>query len=188
VKEHVLWRGAEPDKEGVTWLIEHGVRTIVNLELFHDDLARIEQVDLGSPKIFKVGYFRVKDWEPLPALAPSVEEKQVVHFLTIASQQAYQPVYVHCRSGQNRTGVMVAAYQIIIEAHPDVDAVIEEMMNYQGFWSDLDAAYLRNLALRRSEVLRKIGEKISRLEDPAQIICQDRKCTFAHPGNSGTSF
>ncbi len=187
VKQNVLWRGAKPDTEGVIWLIEHGVRTIVNLELMHDDLSRVEQVELTTQKIFNIDYFRVKDWELLPVLASSVEDEHVVHFLAIASQKAYQPVYVHCRSGQNRTGVMVAAYQIIIEGNPDIDAVIEEMMTYQGFWSDVDAKYLRALALRRSDILRKISEMISRLEDPVQITCKDRKCTIGISRNPGES-
>lgn len=188
VKQNVLWRGAKPDQEGIAWLIEHGVRTIVNLELMHDDLSLIEKVDLTTPKTFKIAYVRVKDWEPLPVLAPSVEDEHLVHFLAIASQPAYQPVYVHCRSGQNRTGVMVAVFQIIIEGNPNIDAVIEEMMTYRGFWSDVDAEYLRDLALRRSDILRKISETISRLETPAQIICKDRKCTVELPRSSGESF
>lgn len=185
VTQNVLWRGAKPDEEGFAWLIEHGVRTIVNLEMLNDDFSLIKQVDLTSLKTFKMAYFRVKDWEPLPVLAPSVEDDHVVHFLAIASQPAYQPVYVHCRSGQNRTGVMVAAYQIIIEGNPNIDALIEEMRAYQGVWSDVDAKYLRDLAKRRSDLLRKISKKISSLENPTQMICKDRKCTVDLPLSQG---
>jgi hypothetical protein len=185
VTQNGLWRGAKPDKEGAAWLIEHEVKTIVNLELFNDDLPIIEQVNLTTPKTLKIEYFRVKDWEPLPVLAPSVEDEHVVHFLAIASQQANQPVYVHCRSGQNRTGIMVAAYKIIIEGNPNIGAVIEEMMAYQGFWSDVDAKYIRGLSLRRSDILQKIEEKIPQLEKPTQIICKDGKCTVALPLGQG---
>ncbi len=177
VTKNVLWRGAEPDIKGAIWLVEHGVKTIVNLELFHDDLSLFEQLDLTTTKSLKIGYFRVRDWEPLPVLAPAVEDEHVVHFLAIASQKTNQPVYVHCRSGQNRTGIMVAAYKIIIDGNSDIGAVIDEMMAYQGFWSDVDAKYLRGLSLRRSDILQKINEKIARLEKPAQIICKDGKCT-----------
>jgi len=176
VTENVLWRGAKPDKEGAAWLIEHDVKTIVNLELFNDDLPLFSQVKLTTPQTVKIRYFRVKDWEPLPVLAPSVEDKHVVHFLAIASQQVNQPVYVHCRSGQNRTGIMVAAYRIFVEGNPDIDAVIEEMKTYQGFWSDVDAKYIRRLSLQRSDIQQKIKEKISRLEKPTQIICKDGTC------------
>jgi protein tyrosine/serine phosphatase len=179
VTKNVLWRGARPDKDGTAWLIEHGVRTIVNLELLNDDLAIIAQLNITTPGTFKVEYFRVKDWEPLPALAPAVEDEHVVHFLAIASQQASQPVYIHCRSGLNRTGIMVAAYRIIIEGHANIDTVIDEMRTYQGFWSEVDAKYLRGLALRRSDILKKIQEITSSLEKPSHIICADGKCTVA---------
>lgn len=83
---------------------------------------------------------------------------------------------------------MVAAYKIIIEGNPNIDAVIEEMMTYRGFWSAIDSTYLRDLALRRSDILRKISEMISHLENPAQIICKDRKCTVDLPQSQGASF
>lgn len=57
VTQGALWRGAQPDKEGIAWLIEHGVKTIVNLELFHDDLSLIEQVDLVTPKSLRLHTF-----------------------------------------------------------------------------------------------------------------------------------
>ena len=172
-----LWRGAELDKDGAAWLIENNVKTIINLELFNDDLDIIGQINLSNPKTFKIDYFRVKDWEPLPALAPWVEDEHVVHFLAIASQQERQPVYVHCRSGENRTGIMIAAYRIIVEGNPDIDAVIEEMETYQGFWSDVDAKYIKGLSLRRTDILRRMKEKILGLENPARIICKEKRCS-----------
>ena len=74
---------------------------------------------------YEVGYFRIHDWEPLLILAPSIADDHVAHFLAIVSQQP-KPVYVHCRYGENRTGVMVAAYRVIIEGVNNEEA-IEEM-------------------------------------------------------------
>lgn len=72
VKRNVLWRGSRPDRDGAAWLIEHGIRTIVNLEWAHDDLDMIRQATLTNANTHKIEYFRVRDWEPLPGLAPSV--------------------------------------------------------------------------------------------------------------------
>lgn len=83
---------------------------------------------------------------------------------------------------------MAAAYKIIIEGNPDIDAVIEEMLSYQGFWSDLNAEYLRDLAARRSDLLRKTRARIAGLENPARIICKDRKCTIDLPRSQGGRF
>src|SRR5260370_9721267 len=38
VTPDVLWRGAKPAQDGAAWLMQRGVRTIVNLDLLHDDL------------------------------------------------------------------------------------------------------------------------------------------------------
>lgn len=65
VTPNILWRGSKPDQDGATWLIQHGVATIVNPELIHDD----EQVlDRATPtpegdRVIEVGYFRVRDWD-----------------------------------------------------------------------------------------------------------------------------
>ena len=107
VTPNVLWRGARPDKDGAAWLIQQGVRTIVNLELILDDKGAFGQATVDDANNYEVGYFRIHDWEPLRILAPSVVDDHVAHFLAIVSQQP-KPVYVHCRYGENRTGVMIA--------------------------------------------------------------------------------
>src|SRR3989440_12998530 len=43
VTPNVLWRGAKPAQDGAAWLIQHGVRTIVNLELLHDDRRAVSE-------------------------------------------------------------------------------------------------------------------------------------------------
>ena len=175
VTKNVLWRGAKPDENGAAWLIDNGVRTIVNLETAHDDLPTIRQANITNPGTFQIEYFLVPHSE-LQVFNCSKQDECVVHFLAIASQQARQPVYVHCRDGQNRTGVMVAAYKIIIEGNTNIHSVIDEMYSYQGFWSPLDAHYIRGLSDRRNEILQKVEDKKPTLEKPTQIICTNREC------------
>lgn len=62
----VLWRGARPDKDGAAWLIQQGVRTIVNLELILDEKPAFSHATGAVVKSHEVGYFRIHDWEPLP--------------------------------------------------------------------------------------------------------------------------
>ena len=179
VTPNVLWRGTKPDKDDVGWLIEHGARTIVNLELFHDDKAAFEQVRLGNNGKYELDYFRVRDWEPLPVVAPKLSDDHVAHFLAIMSQ-APKPIYVHCRSGQNRTGVMVAAYRVIVEGVGDDNAIekaIEEMQGYQGHWFKADASYIRSLTPERREKIRqKVREWIPKLKQEARFVCEEGLC------------
>lgn len=178
VTPNVLWRGARPGREGASWLIQQGVRTIVNLELILDDKPAFGQATVAAANTYEVGYFRIHDWEPLPILAPSVVDDHVAHFLAIVSQQP-KPVYVHCRSGVNRTGVTVAAYRVLVEGVGDEEA-IEEMKRYQGQWFEADAKYIRGLLPeRREEIQRKVMEWIPKLKKDAQIVCTNGKCTVS---------
>jgi protein tyrosine/serine phosphatase len=175
VTPNVLWRGARPEKDGAAWLIQQGVRTIVNLELILDDKTVFGHATIGDANNYEVGYFRIHDWEPLPILAPSVVDNHIAHFLAIVSRQP-KPVYVHCRSGMNRTGLMVAAYRVLIEGVSDKEA-IEEMRHYQGFWFKADEKYIRRLLPKRREEIRsKIMEWIPKLKMDAQVVCSNGTC------------
>jgi protein tyrosine/serine phosphatase len=175
VTPNVLWRGGKPDKDDAAWLIQRGVRTIVNLELIHDDKSAFDQAKAADTNTHEVGYFRIYDWEPLRIFAPSVVDDHVAHFLAIVSQQP-KPVYVHCRYGMNRTGVMVAAYRILIERVSDEEA-IEEMQRYKGIWLEADVKYIRGLLPElRKEIRRKVMEWIPKLKKDAQIVCKKGTC------------
>ena len=175
VTPKVLWRGAKPAQDGAAWLIQRGVRTIVNLELLHDDRQVFREVKPAVPDRHEAGYFRISDWEPNAVLAPALLDDHIAHFLAVVDSQP-KPLYVHCRSGQNRTGVMVAAYRVIVEG-AGVDAAIEEMGRYRGIWFKADSAYIRSLSPERGEAIRrKAAEWKPRLERDSRIVCENGKC------------
>jgi len=170
-----MWRGAKPAQDGAAWLIQRRVRTIVNLELLHVDQRVFSQAKLASPGRYEVVYFRISDWEPNAVLAPALLDGHVAHFLAVVDDQP-KPVYVHCRSGQNRTGVMVAAYRVIVEG-VSADEAIEEMRRYRGIWFKADSGYIRSLSPeRREEIRRRAAAWIPKLERDSRIICENGKC------------
>jgi hypothetical protein len=176
VKPDVLWRGSKPDRNAAAWLINNGVSTIVNLELLHDDMDAITQATIAGTGRYKIDYFRVKTWEPLYAIAQSDADEDVIHFLAVVSR-AKPPIYVHCRAGENRTGVMVAAYKIILggqTSEAEMAKILKEMQSYKGAWSEATTRYIKGLYLRRDEIIRKV--KAFKVEDPIQIICNNGKC------------
>ena len=170
VQPNKLWRGAKPD-ENTAWLINNGVKTIINLELLYDDIDEIEAAQVNQAR-YKIDYFRVQTWEPLFAFAQKTADKDVIHFLAIALH-AKPPIYVHCCAGENRTGVMIAAYKIILEDQ-NKDAVLHEMQSYQGLWSNAMTEYIQSLSLRREEMLQKV--KAFKVERPQKIICKQGNC------------
>jgi hypothetical protein len=177
VADGKLWRGAKPDRAAAAALVDLGVKTVVNLELLHSDIKAFSQARPVDPARQDIRYFQVPDWEPLVVLDQRLVDDHIAHFLAITRTQP-APVYVHCRSGQNRTGIMVAAYRIF--NGEDMDATIRDMASYHGLWSAQDAAYLRTLTPeRRAAIEVRISDWIGRLKASAGIQCLAGRCTVS---------
>ncbi|HEX3528594.1 MAG TPA: dual specificity protein phosphatase family protein [Thermoanaerobaculia bacterium] len=175
VASGILWRGAKPDPAGAAWLIQHGVKTIVNLEVLHDDQEVFRQASFVGAAKSEIDYFRIADWEPNAVIAQSLLDNHVAHFLAVLNQEP-KPIYVHCRSGQNRTGVMVAAYKVIVE-NASADDAIEDMKSYQGIWFAADADYIRSLSSERITKIREMMQVwIPKLKAESRIVCENAKC------------
>jgi hypothetical protein len=135
-----VWRGARPVRSAsAATLFYHGARTVINLEWEASDDAAF--AGLG------VNLVRIKDFEPLPWIMPSLADDHV--FRALRAIRAGPPVaYVHCRSGINRTGVIVAAYRLI-ELGDTIDPVLADFASYRGLWAWGDERYIRTVASRR---------------------------------------
>lgn len=137
-----VFRGARPTYEQARILHhELGVRVAINLEWEQDDASVFQ--DLPIERV------RVKDWEPLPWLMPCLEDQHVAKVLSVI-RAGPTPIYIHCRSGQNRTGIAVAAYRLV-ELRQDIDSVLYDFDLYRGFWRFVDRGYIRSIARRRRE-------------------------------------
>jgi len=55
---------------------------------------------------------------PLDAWDP-VSDQALKTFFTVMNTPAYQPVFVHCKRGSDRTGVMIGFYRIAIQGCAD---------------------------------------------------------------------
>ncbi|WP_295449821.1 dual specificity protein phosphatase family protein [uncultured Thiodictyon sp.] len=178
VRPGVLWRGAKPDQQGAAWLIAQGVRTIVNLELVNEDDSAFRRANVADQGFHEVRLFRLRDSELAPIMPTALEDNRVAWFLSIVDQQP-QPVYVHCREGQNRTGVMVAAYRVIVEG-VSAERAIEEMRRYHGMWFDTSARYIRALSPQRIDGIRRQAKaRQSHAKEDARVVCAKGTCTVA---------
>ena len=126
-----LYRGAQPDEEGMKKLDSMGVKTIINLRSFHSD--RDEMKDLP----FNYKHIYVKAWHP--------EEKEIMEFLQIVTDKKNQPVFVHCLHGADRTGLMCAVYRVAIDGWTKSEA-LDEMKNggfgYHNIWKNIENFFL----------------------------------------------
>jgi hypothetical protein len=170
-----LWRGAKPVVDGATALILLGVKTVVNLELLHDDIDSFRAARPSIALTVSIDYFRIRDWEPNVVIAPALLDSHVSDFIAIVKTQA-KPIYVHCRSGQNRTGVMIAAYRVLLE-DVSIETAIAEMQKYQGWWFKQDAEYLRSLTGEHRERIEKMAEaRIGQIRPDAHLVCSASGC------------
>jgi len=176
VSEQTLWRGARPSPEAAAALVELGVKTVVSLELLQDDRRAFEAAAINTQDLREIQYFQIRDWEPLVLLSRSKTDDHVAHFLAIARTQP-KPMFVHCRSGQNRTGIMVAAYKVFDGA--DIEETILEMEKYGGLWSKPDADYIRTLTpQRRATIEKRVVDWIPKVKRSAKIVCSSGKCVI----------
>ena len=174
VTSQSLWRGAKPDAAAAAALVEKGVKTVVNLEWLHDDRQAFEDAKLSDASRHEIQYFRVADLEPLVVLDRAMVDDHVAHFIAITRTQP-KPIFVHCRSGQNRTGVMVAAYRVLNGT--SIEDANGEMGSYGGIWFASDADYIRSLTPQRiSELEEAIARWTMKLKRDAEIVCADTRC------------
>jgi hypothetical protein len=178
VTPDVLWRGGKLDNNGAAWLMQQGVRTIVDLELIRDDKPAFAGARIADTGKYQADYFRIHDWQPLSKWAPSLLDDHVAHFLAIVRQQP-KPIYVHCLIGLDRTGVMIAAYRVLVEG-AGTEQAIEEMGRYHPPWFAANAKYIRGLVPERRELIRrKMLQWIPRLKRDAHIVCESGTCVVA---------
>jgi protein tyrosine phosphatase len=175
VSKDVLWRGAKPDVVAATDLVNRGVRTVVNLELAHDDRDAFRDARPTVSQPLRIEYFRIQDWEPNVLLAQALLDRHVAEFIAITRGQP-KPIYVHCRSGQNRTGVMVASYRVL-EENQSIDSAVADMAGYNGFWLKEDAKYIRQLVGERAAKLRAMAaELVETMRAEAHLLCTSAGC------------
>ncbi len=120
----VLYRGEQPTAEGFAALKKMGVKTVISLRAFHSDRSMLAGLGLYYKRM------GIYTWD--------FKDEYVVNFLKLVTNPKYQPVFVHCQHGADRTGTMCAIYRAAVEGWSMSDAM-NEMHNF-GFhtiWSNL---------------------------------------------------
>lgn len=175
VAPQVLWRGEWPTTADVEWLLQERVGTVVSLQL--DDQAAFKAVHMDPDYSHSVTYYKVSGFSPLQLLSSSHLDEHLALFIAIV-KAAPKPVYVHCRAGVDRTGILSAAYRVLIDGASRREAVAE-MGRYHSPWQALNARYIYGLSEdRREKILREAADWESRIRPTANIECAAGKCTY----------
>jgi protein tyrosine phosphatase (PTP) superfamily phosphohydrolase (DUF442 family) len=98
-----LFRGGQPDRDGLMYLSSLGVRTVVSLRNDASERALVES--LGMTFVHIPVTFRPMGGE--------IPRDAVNRFLAIVDNPASGPVFVHCQRGADRTGAFVGLYRMV---------------------------------------------------------------------------
>ena len=171
----VLWRGETPTKEDVQWLVAHGLRTVISLQL--DVRNSFEAAQLHPGVTDSVTYFRVRDFAATQVITHRHPDDHVAEVLAII-QEAPKPALISCRAGVDRTGVIAAAYRVLVDGMSREEA-IREMDGFHSPWNPLNNRYVRSITgARKARILGNVTTWRSRLQPTGRFECRAGTCRF----------
>lgn len=132
----VLYRGAQPKDAGLAVLKKLGITTIVDLR--GEDRQKVDWEHREATALgMRFVHIPVSGWSP-----PT--EAQVAQFLSLFRDDPQQKVFVHCRFGDDRTGVFVATYRMAIDKWSGEQAIGEMyFFGFNGFWHPSMKEFIR---------------------------------------------
>ena len=111
-----LYRGAQPPVESLKILADKGIKTIINLRGASNDTRAEEQ----QAKTLGLKFYNLE----FPPLSKP-DFTQVDKALALINDPANQPVFVHCRHGEDRTGTVIACFRMTQDGWNDEQAIVE---------------------------------------------------------------
>jgi protein tyrosine phosphatase (PTP) superfamily phosphohydrolase (DUF442 family) len=121
-----FYRGAQPSARGMRFLESMGIKTVINLRWLHSDRDELKGTSLK--------YIHIK----FNTISPKT--RQVVRFLKAVTDPNNQPVFLHCKHGADRTGMMTAFYRITVQGWSKKEAIREMTKggyNFHRIWKHL---------------------------------------------------
>ena len=113
-----LYRGGEPKRGGFEALAKMGIQIVVDLR-GDREVERRELAPLGI------------EYVPMPWQCSFPKDRIFAAFITLIRENPGKKIFVHCRVGDDRTGMMVAAYRMVEEGW-SAEKAKQEMLTY-GF-------------------------------------------------------
>ena len=131
-----LYRGGQPKSQGLAELKKLGITTVVDLRGEDSDTIAWERQQADSLGMRFV-HIPVSGWS-------SPTDEQVVQFLSLFHNDPKGEKFVHCRFGDDRTGVFVAIYRMALEKWP-AEQALKEMyfFGFNGFWHPSMKTFIR---------------------------------------------
>ena len=114
-----LFRGAQPTRKGFQTLSRMGIDIVVD--------TRGNRAKSEGKEVHRLGMRYVA----IPWHCPFPHDEAFARFLKLVRENPDKKIFVHCRLGDDRTGMMIAAYRMAAEGWT-ADRAMREMERY-GF-------------------------------------------------------
>lgn len=137
-----LYRGGLPSPSGLTELHKKGIAIVVDMRGRNRAEQRLA-TELGM------------DYVAIPSHCPFPTDHSYAEFLKVVEQNPGKKIFVHCRLGDDRTGMAVAAYRMAEEGW-SADAAMKEMQAF-GF-----TPIHRMICPRMAEYERSFPERLKK--------------------------
>jgi tyrosine-protein phosphatase SIW14 len=135
-----LYRGAQPNEQGLAELKKLGITTIIDLRA--EDRPKSEWEKKEAERL-GIHFVQI----PVAGFAAPTNE-EVVQFLWLALDPR-QKIFVHCLLGEDRTGVFIATYRMSVQRWPVTQALHEmNSFGFNGFWHPAMKAFVRDFPAR----------------------------------------
>lgn len=135
-----LFRGGRPNEEELRRLRDGGVKLIINLE--NSERAVREEAAVAR----RLGLQMISipmEWSSPP------RDADVQRILALMRSRENGPVFLHCKHGEDRTGMMVGFYRVAFENRSPGDAYAEMLsMGFHPSLRALDDYFKRKTGLR----------------------------------------
>lgn len=140
-----IYRGDRPTPSDLKDLQKLGIKTLLDLEYFHTDRYAVRE----SKTNFKFLHIRMNPWD--------IDDEDIVTALDILTDKNNYPIYVHCKHGSDRTGVVIAMYRIVVQGWTKDEALAEMKGGGYGFhlvWENIPE-YIQNVDIAKIKSLMR---------------------------------
>lgn len=141
-----LYRGAQPRDGGLSRLREFGINTVINLR----GTSKQTRVEEAEARALGLNYYNVA----LPNWGRP-QDARVGRILQIIAAPENGRVFVHCRTGVDRTGMIVSIYRMTHEGWNRSDALAEAERNGMRRFQ----YWMRDYAKEYEERMGSVGPK-----------------------------
>ncbi len=163
--DEFLYRGSQPNDQGLKELKGLGITTVVDLRGERQGRAARERqraAELGM----KFVNIHASGWSP-------PKDAEIAEFFSLTQERPKEKLFVHCWLGDDRTGVFLAAYRIAFQ-HWTAEQALAEMRYYhmKEFWHPAMIRYIRAFP--------------KHLEESRKLAPYRRQAKLSPPGNNDT--